>query len=151
MTLAQPLPIFHSVDHLGGCHCGNIHVRLRLSKRPEDNALRACTCSFCRSHSPRIVADPKGNFEVWADDWSLIENYRFGTKTCDFLICRRCGVFIAAVAATSAGALAVVNVNCLRDRESFTSVPILHNFEGETLETRSSRRAANWMPAIIHR
>ena len=40
------------MDHLGGCHCDNIHVRLRLSRRPEDSALRACTCSFCRSHSP---------------------------------------------------------------------------------------------------
>src|SRR5437879_944120 len=76
------------MDHLGGCHCGNIHVRLRLSKPPEDNPLRACTCSFCRSHSPRMVADLGGLFEVWADDWSLVENYRFGTRTCDFLICR---------------------------------------------------------------
>jgi hypothetical protein len=45
-----------------------------------------------------MVADLGGLFEVWADDWSLVENYRFGTRTCDFLICRRCGVFIAAVA-----------------------------------------------------
>jgi hypothetical protein len=40
-----------------------------------------------------MIADPEGLFEVWADDWSLVENYRFGTCTCDFLICRRCGVF----------------------------------------------------------
>src|ERR1700726_2338822 len=125
------------MDHSGGCHCGNIHVRLRLSKRPEDNPLRACTCSFCRSHSPRMVADPDGLFEAWADDWSLVENYRFGTGTCDFLICRRCGVFIAAVSETAADARAVVNVNCLSDRERFTSVPAVHDFEGETIETRS--------------
>ena len=119
--------------------------------RPEDNALRACTCSFCRSHSPRIVSDPQGLFEVWADDWSLVENYRFGTRTCDFLICRRCGVFIAAVSETTMGARAVVNVNCLSDRGHFTSTPAFHDFEGETIETRSSRRAANWMPTIIRR
>src|SRR6516225_3499065 len=104
------------MEHLGGCHCGNIHVRLRLSKQPEDTPLRACTCSFCRSHSPRIVADLEGLFVVWSDDLSLVENYRFGTRTCDFLICRRCGVFIAAVSKTTAGARAVVNVNCLSDR-----------------------------------
>ena len=98
-----------------------------------------------------MTADPEGNFEVWADDWSLVENYRFGTKTCDFLICRRCGVFIAAIAEASAGGLAVVNVNCLNDRESFTSVPTLHDFEGEGLESRSSRRTAKWMPATIRR
>ena len=96
-----------------------------------------------------MLADLGGHFEVWADDWSLVENYRFGTKTCDFLICRRCGVFIAAVAEMSAGVRAVVNVNCLSGRESFTSVPVLHKFEGETRETRLSRRAANWMPVTI--
>ena len=151
LTPSPPLVIFSSMDHLGGCHCGNIHVRLRLPKPPENYAFRACTCSFCRSHSPRIVADPNGNFEIRADDWLLVENYRFGSKTCDFLICRRCGVFIAAVAEMPAGTRAVVNVNCLNDRERFTSDPVLHDFEGEALETRSSRRAANWMPAFIYR
>jgi hypothetical protein len=139
------------MDHQGGCHCGNIHVRVRLSKPPQDNPLRACTCSFCRSHSPRMVSDPGGLFEVWADDWSLVENYRFGTGTCDFLICRHCGVFIAAVSEMMAGARAVVNVNCLSDRERFTSVPAVHDFEGETVEDRLSRRATNWMPAVICR
>jgi hypothetical protein len=144
-------PEIFGMDHSGGCHCGNIHVRLRLSQPPEDSPLRACTCSFCRSHNPRIVADPKGLFEVWADDWSLVENYRFGTRSCDFLICRRCGVFIAAVSETTAGIRAVVNVNCLSERERFTLAPVLHDFEDETIETRLSRRAANWMPAIVHR
>ena len=92
-----------------------------------------------------MVADLEGLFEVWADD------YRFGTRTCDFLICRRCGVFIAEVAETMAGPRAVVNVNCLKDRVRFTSVPEVHDFEGETSGTRSSRHAANWMPAMIRR
>jgi hypothetical protein len=96
-----------------------------------------------------MVADPEGVFEIWADDWSRVENYRFGTGTCDFLICRRCGVFIAAVSEMAARARAVVNVNCLSDRERFTSVPVVHDFEGETIETRLSRRATNWMPAMI--
>jgi hypothetical protein len=60
-------------------------------------------------------------------------------------------VFIAAVTELPAGAQAVVNVNCLDDRGRFTSVPTLHNFEGETIETRSSRHATNWMPAAIRR
>jgi hypothetical protein len=70
---------------------------------------------------------------------------------CDFLIYRRCGVFIAAVSDMTAGARAVVNVNRLSDRERFTSVPAVHDFEGETMEDRLSRRAANWMPAVICR
>ena len=98
-----------------------------------------------------MAADREGLFEVWADDRSLVENYRFGTRTCDFLICRRCGVFIAAVSEIAAGARAVVNVNCLSDRERFTALPAVHDFEGETIEIRSARRTANWMPALLHR
>ena len=138
------------MEHLGGCHCGNIHVRLRLTKRPDETPLRSCTCSFCRSHNPRMLSDPEGSFEVWADDWSLVENYRFGTRTADFLICRRCGVFIAAIS-EAAGTRAVVNVNCLEDRADFNAVPVMHNFDGETGATRSSRHAANWMPATVRR
>jgi len=98
-----------------------------------------------------MVADPEGLFEVWADDCSQVENYRFGTRSCDFLICRSCGVFIAAVSELPAGAQAVVNINCLSDRQRFTSAPVVHDFDDETIETRLSRRAANWMPAIVYR
>ena len=89
------------MDHIGGCNCGNIHVNLRLTKPPEDSPIRACTCSSCWSHNPRMLSDPEGSFEWRADDLSLVERYRFGTGTCDFLICRRCGIFIAAVAELS--------------------------------------------------
>jgi len=98
-----------------------------------------------------MAAAREGLFEVWADDWSLVENYRFGTRTCDFLICRRCGVFIAAVSEMAAGARAVVNVNCLSDRERFTALPAVHDFEGETIEIRSARRTSNWVPTLFHR
>jgi hypothetical protein len=96
-----------------------------------------------------MVSDPQGSFEVRADDWSLVERYRFGTRTSDFLICRRCGVFISAVAEMTDGVRAVVNVNCLDDRAHFTSVPTMHEFQGETIDSRSSRRAGNWMPAVL--
>jgi hypothetical protein len=137
------------MDCLGGCHCANIRVHLRLTKPPEETPIRACTCSFCRSHNPRMMSDPEGRLEVQADDWSLVERYQFGTRTCDFLICRRCGVFIAAVAEMTEGARAVVNVNCLHDRARFIAAPTMHEFQGETIDSRLSRRAANWMPAIL--
>jgi hypothetical protein len=37
----------------------------------------------------------------------------------------------------------------MNDRERFASVPAVHDYEGETIETRSSLRAANWTPALI--
>jgi hypothetical protein len=97
-----------------------------------------------------MISDPQGLFEVRADDWSLVERYRFGTRTCDFLICRRCGVFIAAVTERDEGVRAVVNVNCLDDRGRFTANPTMHEFQGEAIDNRLARRAANWMPAVLH-
>jgi hypothetical protein len=137
------------MDHLGGCHCGNIHVRLRLSKSPQDNPLRACACAFCRAHQTRTVADPDGLFELSADDSSLVEKYRFGSRTADYVVCRRCGVYVAAVCDTSAGTRAVVNTNCLVDRAAFSQVPSVTNYDGEATEERLARRAVRWMPAVV--
>lgn len=139
------------VEHKGGCHCGNIRVALRLSKPPAENPLRACACSFCRAHATRTVADPAGLFELRAADWSLVEPYRFGSRTADYILCRRCGVYVAALCETASGLRAVVNVNSLDDRAAFTMTPAAPDYDGETVEARLARRAANWMPAVVHR
>ena len=135
--------------HSGGCHCGNIGVRLHLSRAPEQMPLRSCACSFCRSHGTRTVSDRDGRVEITAADRSLVERYRFGSRTADYLLCRRCCVYIGALCETASGLRAVLNVNCLDDREHFTSAPVMHDFDGERIENRSSRRAANWMPAVL--
>ncbi len=138
------------MEHKGGCHCGNIRVRLRLAGRPADSVLRACGCAFCRAHATRTVADPQGLFEAWAADWSLVERYRFGTRTADYLICRRCGVYVAAICETASGLRAVVNVNSLDDRAAFTRAPEAMDYDGETPSARLARRAERWMPARLH-
>lgn len=139
------------MEHRGGCHCGNLRLTMRLSATPEDVQLRACGCSFCRAHSTRTTSDPRGSVEIWADDWSLVEPYRFGSGTAEFLVCRRCGVYIGAVCDTAAGARAVINTNSLDDRARFTGSPAAVDHDGETLDDRLARRASNWTPAIIHR
>ncbi len=135
--------------HAGGCHCGNISVRLILSKPPGDCPLRACQCSFCRAHATRTVSDPQGLFEVAAKDWALVEKYRFDTRTAEYLVCRRCGVYVAALCETAQGLRAVVNVNALDGRAQFTQTPALPDYSGETPDTRLARRAVNWMPAVV--
>jgi hypothetical protein len=98
-----------------------------------------------------MISDPAGLLELSADDWSRVELYRFGTRTADFVICRHCGVFIAAISDLSTDPHAVVNVNCLDDRAHFTAESTMHEFQDETLEARASRRTANWMPAVVQR
>jgi hypothetical protein len=137
--------------HRGGCHCGNLRVNLRLTRLPGDVRLRACGCSFCRAHNTRTASDPDGAVEIWADDWSLVQFYRFSTGTAEFMICRRCGVYIGAIGDTAAGTRAVINTTCLDDRALFTREPAPTDHDGETAEDRLTRRAANWTPAVINR
>ena len=137
--------------HRGGCHCGNLHVTLRLTQPPGEVRLRACGCSFCRAHNTRTTSDPDGAVEISADDWSLVQLYRFGTGTAEFMICSRCGVYIGAIGDTGAGTRAVINTTCLDDRALFTREPAPTDHDGETTTDRLARRAANWTPAVINR
>ena len=135
--------------HSGGCHCGNIGVQLRLSRPPEQMPLRSCSCGFCRSHGTRTVSDRDGRVEISASNWSLVERYRFGSRTADYLLCRRCGVYVGAVCETSSRLRAVVNVNCLDDRDAFTQQPAAPDYDGEATDARLGRRSSNWMPAVV--
>jgi hypothetical protein len=135
--------------HSGGCHCENISVTLRLSRPPEQMPLRSCSCAFCRAHGTRTLSDRDGLVEIAAGDWSLVQRYQFGSRTADYLLCRRCGVYVGAVCETRNGLRAVVNVNCLADRAAFTQAPAAPDYEGESTDARLDRRSTNWMPAIL--
>ena len=139
------------MEHRGGCHCGNLRLMLRLSQPPEAVRLRACGCLFCRAHSTRTTSDPEGAVEIRAADWSLVEAYRFGSGTAEFLLCRRCGVYVGAVCDTPAGLRATININSLDDRALFAQPAAAVDHDGEALEDRLARRARTWTPAVIHR
>lgn len=138
-------------EHRGGCHCGNLRLTLRLSQPPAATPLRACGCSFCRAHQTRTTSDPAGWVDIAAADWSLVTPYRFGSGTAEFLICRRCGVYVGAVSQTASGTRAVINTNCLEDRAAFTGQPVPVDHAGEKTDDRLARRAANWTPATLNR
>jgi hypothetical protein len=135
--------------HEGGCHCGNLRVRLALTRPPAEYATRSCSCSFCRAHATRTVSDPRGRVEICAGDWSRVERYRFGTGTADFLLCRTCGVYIGALCETAHGPRAVTNVNSLADRAAFAPASSFPDHDEEAVEARLARRAANWTPAFV--
>jgi len=79
-----------------------------------------------------------------------VEKYRFGSRTADYLLCRRCGVYVGAVCETSAGRRSVINTLCLNDRAAFVQDAVRPDYDGEAVEARLARRAANWMPLIMH-
>src|SRR5262249_49534842 len=80
----------------GSCHCGALTVELETAREPRELPVRMCGCTFCRKHRPRYTSDPSGHLTIRIADPASVSRYRFGLRLADFLICRTCGVFVAA-------------------------------------------------------
>jgi hypothetical protein len=130
----------------GRCHCGNLSLEFETAVPVAELPLRACQCSFCRAHGVFSTSDPRGQVEVAAKEQAQLERYRFGLGITDFLICRRCGVYVLAVAEMDGARYAVLNANALERRAEMTSRPQAMDYDGETAETRRARRKARWTP-----
>jgi hypothetical protein len=133
----------------GGCHCGNLEVTFETGQRAEDLAVRACGCTFCRRHAAIAATDPAGTVEVRIRDPAEVSRYVFGLRTAEFLVCRRCGVYVAAVCAIEGALYATINVNALEARTSFTRTPVPVEYDAETAVERLARRRRAWTPAAV--
>jgi len=130
----------------GGCHCGNITYTFDIGRSLETLGLRACQCSFCRAHGARTTSDPGGAIRVTVHDRDLLQLYRFGLKTADFLICRRCGVFVGAVMEEGGRRFMTVNANSFHPPPPFDIAGSANDFGAEDAGGRTARRAARWTP-----
>ncbi len=129
----------------GSCHCGNLQVVLASDATPAVLGARRDGCSFCTLHRAAYTSDPAGSLSLTAADATLLARYRFGTRTADFLLCRSCGVFVAAYMPEPA--VAVVNVAVLAARAAFLALePPVVDLDGESLASRLTRRRARWTP-----
>lgn len=132
----------------GSCHCGALTIRLDTAHEPGHLPVRICGCTFCVKHEPRYTSDPGGHVTIRLASDASASRYRFGLLLADFLICRTCGVFVAA---HDAGAnRAVINLNTLARAAEFVAVPTrFAAYDTEDVATRSARRARNWTPAAL--
>ncbi len=129
----------------GTCHCGRIGARLVSTF---DLPLRACQCSFCRRHGAGTVTDPNGVLSLYADE-SQFNRYKFDAQTADFLLCRTCGTYIAAMVSLETEDRATLNVLGI-DPERFGGVPCeAVNYEGENADSRITRRLRSWTPTNL--
>ena len=133
----------------GRCHCGNIAIRFDASVDPRALPLRACDCTFCRRHGARTTADPAGRVRIEIRDPGEISRYRWGLATADFLVCRRCGVYAAAVLNEGAQSWATVNTLIFDDQSSFQREAVPVSYEGESVSDRIERRKRSWTPTEL--
>jgi hypothetical protein len=131
----------------GSCHCGAIAIRFQASRPPERWPIRACQCGFCRRHGARTTSDPAGRVSFQIHDEAALARYRFAERTADFLVCRNCGVYLAAVLTCGDAQFATLNVNALCEPLAFDDV-VGVSYDGESAEERQRRRAQRWTPVI---
>jgi|SRR5579862_6500239 len=130
----------------GGCHCGNLSFEFEATVPLKVLGLRADQCSFCRAHGARNTSDPQGTMSIAVRNAGALLRYRFGLKTADFLVCRRCGVYIGALMEDEGRSWCTVNVNAFRrpPREDFPIAPV--DYDAEDAAARIARRREKWTP-----
>lgn len=132
----------------GGCHCGNIRFTFAWPGATPKIPVRACSCTFCTKHAGVYTSHPEGTIDVDIENETLVNRYRFGTRTADFHICSSCGVVPIVTSTIQGNEYAVVNVNTFegvdgRDLDESTS-----DFEGEATQDRLERRKRTWIPNV---
>ncbi len=133
----------------GCCHCGNLQIVFETGFTSANLPLRACRCSFCRAHGAVSAADPKGAVTISVTDPAQVRHYRFGFCITDFLVCARCGVYMAGVMEIDGALYASINANVLAARTQLRMSPQSVDYEGETVTERRARRRKHWTPAVF--
>ena len=129
----------------GACHCGNMGYEFRTVFTPESLIIRHCQCSFCTAHGGATARDPNGTVKITARDPKFVTLYRFGTKTTDFVLCGRCGVYVGAVLSFKGGKYATLNMR-LSSLDIDNAEPVV--YDDEPAEERVSRRMELFTPVI---
>lgn len=135
--------------HTGGCHCGNISLEFSSDIAPSKLETRACQCDFCRKHGGKAVSDPNGKLVISVNDVANLSRYSFGLETAHFIVCKQCGVYVAAVTKDELVFHGIVIVNALQNRDDFSSPPIPSNYDSEDENERRTRRRTKWTPARL--
>jgi hypothetical protein len=128
----------------GACHCGAVSARFETAIAPDAMDVRADQCSFCRRHGAKTVSDPAGRLAL-AFREAAIERYRFGTRSSDFIVCRSCGAYVAAII-EGYGVLNVVGAGI----RPFADKPARRvDYADETAQARLARRRERWTPLTL--
>ncbi len=99
-----------------------------------------------------MTADPRGRMEIRADLGAMLR-YKFETRATDYILCSRCGSYVAQVMEDpiTNAAVGMVNVNCLDDQEAFQQPPEITEPMLEPVALQREKRAKTWTPCSFMR
>lgn len=130
----------------GGCYCGAIEYTYQTTQPPSRWEVRLCQCGFCRGHGVRATTDLSGEVQFRFERPEFLRRYRFALRTTDFLLCKECGIYVAAVLLSGRGAQASINLNTLRAEPPGLRRGVPVKRDAESGEERRARRINTWTP-----
>jgi len=133
------------VIYAGRCHCGRLKASFQTRKTPQELGVRTCQCEFCRRVGAVNISDPDGEVVIDARAEDVLR-YRFALQTADFLICKSCGVYIAAATGAGDNIRSTLNVAGLGMKEFAGVAEAPMDYGAETAAARIERRNAKWTP-----
>ncbi len=134
--------------YTGHCHCGAIGFDYATACAPADWSVRACQCRFCRMHDALSTSDSAGRLAFVHDDPDQLQHYRFALQTADFLLCRRCGVYIGAVIDVDGARYGIINTHALDPTPPDIAAVGAISYDDEDVDGRVSRREQRWTPVV---
>ncbi len=129
----------------GRCHCGALAASIETNRTPNELGVRTCQCVFCRRHGAVNISDPDGLVLIDAAAGDVIR-YSFALRTADFLICRHCGVYIAAATGAGEAVRSTLNVVGLAMTDFLDVDETPMEYGAETADDRLARRTQKWTP-----
>jgi hypothetical protein len=140
-----------SGNHRGNCHCGALGFSFRTALPVGQWNVRACQCRFCRAHGALTTSDPAGRLTFQVSEAESLQRYRFGLRTADFLLCKRCGVYIGAQIETARGAFGIINILALTPIPEELPPAAAADYGSESSAERMDRREKKWTPVERHK
>lgn len=92
------------------------------------------------------TSEPNATLAFSAADTGQLQRYRFGLMTADFLLCRRCGVYIGAVIETEQGRFGIINTHALVESPPDMAAVAPITYDNEDTAGRVARREERWAP-----
>ncbi|WP_116130869.1 GFA family protein [Tropicimonas sp. IMCC34043] len=107
----------------GGCHCGTVRFRVRLTDGMK--TARRCSCSMCRMRGAISVSAPVDGLEIVKGEDHLTL-YQFNTGVAKHYFCAVCGIYTHHQRRSNPNELGI-NVACLDGVSpfDFPEVPVL--------------------------
>jgi hypothetical protein len=142
-----PLVDKDRTDWAGGCHCGAVRFRVRLSAGLR--SARRCTCSYCQKRGAVAVSASLSDLEILSGE-EVLATYRFKTGTAQHHFCSRCGIYTHHQRRSNPDEYGV-NAACLDGVSpfDFIELPVMDG-ERHPSDTGVSRRAGTlrYVPAV---